>query len=102
MSIVNAKEMMLKATAEKYAVGAFNCTNLIQMGAVVEAAVELKAPLIIQASVAPSKFLQPQVVAAIYKKPWRKRPRFRSVYTWIIVMKWIFARNAQMPAIPIS
>jgi ketose-bisphosphate aldolase len=67
MSIVNAKEMMLKATAEKYAVGAFNCTNLIQMGAVVEAAVELKAPLIIQASVAPSKFLQPQVVAAIYK-----------------------------------
>jgi tagatose 1,6-diphosphate aldolase GatY/KbaY len=67
MSIVNAKEMMLKATAEKYAVGAFNCTNLIQMGAVVEAAVELKAPLIIQASVAPSKFLKPQVVAAIYK-----------------------------------
>jgi tagatose 1,6-diphosphate aldolase GatY/KbaY len=93
MSIVNAKEMMLKATAEKYAVGAFNCTNLIQMGAVVEAAVELKAPLIIQASVAPSKFLKPQVVAAIYKT---------LAQTWIIVMKWIFARNAQMPAIPIS
>ena len=67
MAIVNAKEMMLKATAEKYAIGAFNCTNLIQMGAVVEAAVELKAPLIVQASVAPSKFLKPQVVAAIYK-----------------------------------
>jgi ketose-bisphosphate aldolase len=67
MAIVNAKEMMLKATAEKYAVGAFNCTNLIQMGAVVEAAIELKAPLIVQASVAPSKFLKPQVIAAIYK-----------------------------------
>jgi ketose-bisphosphate aldolase len=67
MAIVNAKEMMLKATAEKYAVGAFNCTNLIQMGAVVEAAVELNAPLIVQASVAPSKFLKPQVIAAIYK-----------------------------------
>ena len=67
MAIVNAKEMMLKATAEKYAIGAFNCTNLIQMGAVVEAAVELKAPLIVQASVAPSKFLKPQVIAAIYK-----------------------------------
>jgi tagatose 1,6-diphosphate aldolase GatY/KbaY len=67
MAIVNAKEMLLKATAEKYAVGAFNCTNLIQMEAVVEAAVEMKAPLILQASVAPSKFLKPQVIGAIYK-----------------------------------
>jgi tagatose 1,6-diphosphate aldolase GatY/KbaY len=67
MAIVDAKGMMLKATAEKYAVGAFNCTNLIQMGAVVESAVELKAPLILQASVAPSKFLSPRVIAAIYK-----------------------------------
>jgi tagatose 1,6-diphosphate aldolase GatY/KbaY len=67
MAIVNAKEMLLKATAEKYAVGAFNCTNLIQMEAVVEAAVEANAPLIVQASVAPSKFLSPQVIGAIYK-----------------------------------
>jgi tagatose 1,6-diphosphate aldolase GatY/KbaY len=67
MAIVNAKEMMLRATAEKYAVGAFNCTNLIQMEAVVEAAVDAKAPLILQASVAPTKFLSPQVIAAIYK-----------------------------------
>jgi ketose-bisphosphate aldolase len=67
MAIVNVKEMLLKATAEKYAVGAFNCTNLIQMEAVVEAAVEANAPLIVQASVAPSKFLSPQVIGAIYK-----------------------------------
>jgi ketose-bisphosphate aldolase len=67
MSIVNAKEMLLKATNEKYAVGAFNITNLIQMEAVVEAAVNKKAPLIIQTSVTPSKFLTPIVLAAIYK-----------------------------------
>ena len=67
MAIVNAKEMLLKATTEKYAVGAFNCTNLIQMEAVVEAASELRAPLILQCSVAPSKFLKPLVVGAIYK-----------------------------------
>ena len=67
MAIVDAKAMLLKATEEKYAVGAFNCTNLIQMEAVVEAAVELNAPLILQASVAPSTFLKPQVVAAIYR-----------------------------------
>ncbi|MBU4426057.1 MAG: class II fructose-bisphosphate aldolase [Desulfobacterales bacterium] len=67
MSLVNAKEMLLKATEEKYAVGAFNITNLIQMEAVVEAAVNKKAPLIIQTSVTPSKFLGPRVLAAIYK-----------------------------------
>ncbi len=67
MAIVDAKEMLLKATAEKYAVGAFNCTNLIQMEAVVEAAIDAKAPLIVQVSVAPSKFLRPQVIGAIYK-----------------------------------
>ena len=67
MSLVNAKEMLVKATEEKYAVGAFNITNLIQMEAVVEAAVNKKAPLIIQTSVAPSKFLGPRVLGAIYK-----------------------------------
>ena len=67
MAIVNAKEMLLKATKEKYSVGAFNITNIIQMEAVVEAAVEKKAPLIIQVSVAPSKFLKPKVLAAVYR-----------------------------------
>jgi tagatose 1,6-diphosphate aldolase GatY/KbaY len=67
MAIVNAKEMLLEATEEKYAVGAFNCTNLIQLEAVVEAAIEKNAPLIIQASVAPSKFLSPKVLGAIYR-----------------------------------
>jgi len=59
--------MLLKATKEKYSVGAFNITNIIQMEAVVEAAVEKKAPLIIQISVTPSKFLKPKVVAAVYR-----------------------------------
>ena len=67
MSIVNAKEMLLEATKEKYSVGAFNITNLIQMEAVVEAAVEKKAPLIIQTSVTPSKFLGRDVLVAIYR-----------------------------------
>ncbi len=67
MPIVNAKEMLLEATKGKYAVGAFNVTNLIQMEAVVEAAIGKNSPLIIQASVAPSKFLGPDVLAVIYK-----------------------------------
>lgn len=67
MSIVNAKEIMMEAAKGKYAVGAFNITNLIQMEAVVEAAVEKKAPLIIQTSVKPSKTLRPDVLVAIYR-----------------------------------
>lgn len=67
MAIVNAKDMLLQATEGKYAVGAFNITNLIQFEAVVEAAIDRRSPLIVQASVAPSKFLGPKVIAAIYK-----------------------------------
>ncbi len=67
MSIVTAKEIMLEAAEGKYAVGAFNITNLIQMEAVVEAAVEKKAPLIVQTSVTPSKFLGRDVLVSIYK-----------------------------------
>ena len=67
MSIVNAKEIMVKAVAGKYAVGAFNITNLIQMEAVIQAAVEKNAPVIIQTSVKPSKFLGRKVLVAIYR-----------------------------------
>lgn len=66
MSIVTAKEIMVEAAKGKYAVGAFNVTNLIQMEAVVEAAIDKKAPLIVQTSVTPSKFLGRQVFVAIY------------------------------------
>lgn len=67
MSIVNAKELLLAAAENNYAVGAFNISNIIMMEGVVEAAIELNAPLIIQTSVTPSKFLKPTIVAAAYK-----------------------------------
>ena len=67
MAIADAKEMLTKATEENYAVGAFNITNLIQMEAVVDTAARMKAPLIVQVSVTPSKFLNARVLANIYK-----------------------------------
>lgn len=67
MSIVNAKEIMIEAAKGKYAIGAFNITNLIQMEAVIEAAVDKKSPLIVQTSVKPSKFLDRHVLVAIYR-----------------------------------
>jgi tagatose 1,6-diphosphate aldolase GatY/KbaY len=67
MSIVNAKEIMIDAAKNKYAVGAFNVTNIIQMEAVVEAAVDKKSPLIIQTSVKPSKFIGRHVFVAVFR-----------------------------------
>ena len=67
MSIASAKQMLIEATRGKYAVGAFNITSLIQLEAVVEAAVETKSPVIIQTSVKPSKFLGREVLVAIYR-----------------------------------
>jgi ketose-bisphosphate aldolase len=67
MAIVNAKEMLIQAAEEKYAVGAFNITNIIQMEAVVDAHEEMHAPLIIQTSVAPSKFLGQEVLTAAFR-----------------------------------
>jgi len=67
MSIVNAKEILIEAVKGKYAVGAFNITDLIQMEGVVDAAVEKKSPLIIQTSVKPSKFIGTHVMVALYR-----------------------------------
>jgi ketose-bisphosphate aldolase len=67
MSIVNAKEIMVEAAKGKYAIGAFNITDLNQLEGVVEAAVAKKAPLIIQTSVKPTKFLGVDVLVAIYR-----------------------------------
>jgi len=64
MALVEAKGMLLAATAGGYAVGAFNVTNLVQMKAVIETASRLGAPVIVQTSVTPSRFLGPEVVAA--------------------------------------
>lgn len=67
MTIVSAKQMLIKASKEKYAVGAFNITSVVQMIAVIEAAVEKNAPVIIQTSVTPAKFLKPEVVVAVFR-----------------------------------
>ena len=66
MSIVNAKEIMIEAVKGKYAVGAFNITDLLQFEAVIDAAVEKKAPVIVQTSVKPSQFLGTSMMVAIY------------------------------------
>jgi len=67
MSIVNAKEIMVEALKGKYAVGAFNVTDLLQFEAVIDAAIETKSPVIVQTSVKPSQFLGTNMMVAIYR-----------------------------------
>ncbi len=64
MAIVSARKMLLQATGARYAVGAFNITSIVQMEAVIAAAEGKKAPLVIQTSVAPARFLGVKVIAA--------------------------------------
>ena len=67
MSIVNAKEIMVEALKGKYAVGAFNITDLLQFEAVIDAAIEKRAPVIVQTSVKPSQFLGTDMMVSIYR-----------------------------------
>ncbi len=50
MSLVNVDVLLEKAEAGNYAVGAFNCNNMEIVQAIIEAAEEEQAPVIIQAS----------------------------------------------------
>jgi len=59
--------MLVDAAVHAYAVGAFNVTNIIQMEAVIETAVERRAPVIIQTSMTPTKFLRPEVLVAAFR-----------------------------------
>jgi ketose-bisphosphate aldolase len=67
MAIASAKEMLTKASAGGYAVGAFNITNLAQLMGVVDAAVEKHAPVIIQTSLSPFKFYGMKTLVGIYR-----------------------------------
>ena len=67
MSIVNAKEILVEAAQGRYAIGAFNVTNLVQMEGVIDAAVDKRSPVILQVSARASKFLGADVPVAIYR-----------------------------------
>ncbi|MBI5353674.1 MAG: class II fructose-bisphosphate aldolase [Chloroflexi bacterium] len=74
MTIVNAKEIMVEALKGKYAVGAFNVTDLLQFEAVIDAAIETKSPVMVQTSVKPSQFLGTDMMVAIYRTLAEKAP----------------------------
>lgn len=61
MAMVTTKEMLLKAQKEGYAVGAFNAENMEMVQAVIEAAEQMQAPVIIQTTPGTLKYADPEM-----------------------------------------
>jgi fructose-bisphosphate aldolase class II len=68
MAIVSTKEILGRAFQERYGVGAFNMVNDLTLEAVLAAAAELKAPVIIQTSVKTVKSIGLNVLCAMFRE----------------------------------
>lgn len=67
MALVTLKELLDKAEAGGYAVGAFNCNNMEIVQAIMEAAESEKAPVILQASQGAIKYAGIDYIAAMVR-----------------------------------
>ncbi len=67
MPLATTKEMLQKAQAGRYAVGAFNANNLEYVQAIIEAAEEEKAPVILQASQGAIKYAGLEMIVAMVR-----------------------------------
>ena len=65
MPLVTSKEMLSKAQEGGYAVGAFNAENMEMVKAIIQAAEELKAPVMIQTTPSTIKYGTVETYAAI-------------------------------------
>jgi len=65
--LVNARDILLKAKEGKYAVGAFNASNMETVQGIVMAAVEKKSPVIIQITESSMKYAGARELAEIVK-----------------------------------
>lgn len=67
MSIVTNKELLVRAKEGKYAVAAFNTNNLEYIQAILEAAVEMKSPVIIEAAKVEIDYMDGDVFVAMVR-----------------------------------
>ena len=67
MALVSSREMLLKAQREGYALGAFNIENMEMAQAVIEAAEQMRSPVMIQTTPGTLKYAPPAVYAAMVR-----------------------------------
>lgn len=65
MSLVTTKELMLDAQKNHYAIGAFNAENMEMVQAIIAAAEELRAPVIVQTTPGTLKYASPAMFHAM-------------------------------------
>ncbi|MBQ2923918.1 MAG: class II fructose-bisphosphate aldolase [Tyzzerella sp.] len=65
MSLVTTKQMLLEAQKGGYAVGAFNVENMEMVQAAIEAAEELKSPVILQATPLSQEYTSSELIYAM-------------------------------------
>ncbi len=102
MSIVNAKEIMVEAAKNGYAVGAFNITDLLQFEAVIDAAIENEVTCDRTDFGEAIEVPRHEHDGCHLSARWRNPPPSPSACTSITAPRWITARNAPMPATPTS
>ncbi|MBR6767768.1 MAG: class II fructose-bisphosphate aldolase [Clostridia bacterium] len=67
MALVSSREMLLKAQKEGYALGAFNVENMEMVQAVIEAAEEMRSPVMIQTTSGTLKYATPDMYASMVR-----------------------------------
>ena len=67
MSLTTSKEMLQSALEGRFAVGAFNANNMEQVQAIIEAAEEERAPVILQASQGAIRYAGLELIVAMVK-----------------------------------
>lgn len=74
MPMTTSKELLLNAQRGRYAVGAFNVENMEMVQAVVEAAIELSSPAIIQTTPSTLRYGEPKMYAAMVRAAAEQSP----------------------------
>mgnify|MGYP000618110036 CR=1 FL=1 len=69
MSLVTTKDLMLDAQKNHYAIGAFNAENMEMVQAIIAAAEELRAPVIVQTTPGTLKYASPAMFHAVAAQP---------------------------------
>ena len=100
MPLVTSKEMLLKAQKEGYAVGAFNAENMEMVKAIIEAAEELKAPVMIQTTPSTVKYGTVETYAALVAAE-AKKARVPVCLTWIMAAALNLQCRQSTQAIPL-
>ncbi|HEY9573945.1 MAG TPA: class II fructose-bisphosphate aldolase [Lachnospiraceae bacterium] len=72
MALVTSKDMLLKAQEGRYAVGAFNVENMEMVKAVIKAAEDLQAPVMLQTTPSTVKYGSLETYAAMVKAEAKK------------------------------